>query len=212
MAFAKTENYSRSVFINCPFDATYKPIFEAIVFTIQSCGFEARSARERLNSAEVRIDKIVSLIADSRYAVHDLSRTESDDKFNLPRFNMPYELGLDIGCSRFSGEHGDKTALVLTAGPYDYQKYISDLAGQDPLDHGNDPRKAIKQVRDWLRTESGKKEVPSSANIVALYEEFRTELPTIAKALGHDPDDLLFADFSEMIRSWLAMKGKKAAE
>lgn len=103
----------------------------------------------------------------------------------------------------------DKTALILTTGPYDYQKYISDLAGQDPLDHGNDPSRAIKQVRDWLRTESGKSDIAAARNIVESYDEFRLKLPSIAGELGHDPDDLLFADFCDMIDKWLSVKGKK---
>ena len=44
--------YHRSVFINCPYDAQYSPMFEAIVFAIMACGFRAVTARSRLNSAE----------------------------------------------------------------------------------------------------------------------------------------------------------------
>lgn len=206
----KRDEYFRNVFINCPFDSPYKPIFEAVVFAIRACAFQPRCARERLNSAEVRIDRIASLIAESRYSIHDLSRVELDEKNQLPRFNMPFELGIDFGCRRFSPDCADKTALILTAGPHDYQKYISDLAGQDPLDHGNDPLQAIKQVRNWLRTESGTSEIPAAANIARLYNEFRLELPSIASELGHDPKDLLFADFCDMIDKWLFIKTKES--
>ena len=34
------------MFINCPFDAQYKPFFEAIVFAIFHCGFRPRCALE----------------------------------------------------------------------------------------------------------------------------------------------------------------------
>jgi hypothetical protein len=99
--------YDRTVFINCPFDAAYAPIFEAIVFTIHDAGFLPTCARERLDSSQVRIDKITRLIGQSRYSIHDLSRTEIDAATALPRFNMPLELGIDLGCKSFSRRHRD---------------------------------------------------------------------------------------------------------
>lgn len=39
-------NPSDQVFVNCPFDEAYKPLFDAIVFAITDLGFYARSARE----------------------------------------------------------------------------------------------------------------------------------------------------------------------
>ena len=41
------------VFLNCPFDDQYKPIFEALVFTIHACGFTARCALEDGGSERV---------------------------------------------------------------------------------------------------------------------------------------------------------------
>ena len=34
------------MFINCPFDAVYEPLFDAIVFAVYDCGFIARCALE----------------------------------------------------------------------------------------------------------------------------------------------------------------------
>jgi len=105
--------YQRNVFINCPFDTAYAPIFEAIVFAVHDAGFLPKCARERLDSSEVRLQKIVSLIGQSRFSVHDLSRTELDEKNFLPRFNMPLELGIDLGCKSFSPSHKDKSLLIF---------------------------------------------------------------------------------------------------
>lgn len=69
--------FTDSVFINCPFDREYAPIFEAIVFCVVACGFVPRCALEAGDSGTVRLDKIRGLIAGSRFAVHDLSRLES---------------------------------------------------------------------------------------------------------------------------------------
>ena len=34
-----TPNDERGVFINCPFDAQYQPLFRALLFAVEDCGF-----------------------------------------------------------------------------------------------------------------------------------------------------------------------------
>jgi hypothetical protein len=58
--------YDKSVFLNCPFDQAYKPLFEAIVFTVFDCGFRPRCALETEGGGQVRIERIFGLIGDSR--------------------------------------------------------------------------------------------------------------------------------------------------
>lgn len=55
-------DYDQNVFITCPFDPEYAPIFEAIVFAVNDPGFRLKCARERLDSSEVRLQKIFELI------------------------------------------------------------------------------------------------------------------------------------------------------
>ena len=55
------------VFINCPFDHTYKPIFDAIVFAVHDLGFVARSALEIDDGPEVRLTKIERIIEECRW-------------------------------------------------------------------------------------------------------------------------------------------------
>jgi hypothetical protein len=64
--------YDNSVFLNCPFDATYRPLFEAVTFAVYDCGFQPRCALEIDDGSQVRIDKITSIIAQCRLAVHDI--------------------------------------------------------------------------------------------------------------------------------------------
>lgn len=40
-----TDDYSFSIFYNCPFDNEYQPTFEAVLFTIYRCGFTLRCAK-----------------------------------------------------------------------------------------------------------------------------------------------------------------------
>lgn len=210
MGTRKTGDYPRNVFINCPFDAAYIPIFESIVFTVMACRFRPVTARQKLDSAEVRIDKIVALIGNARYSIHDLSRTEIDLDTRYPRFNMPLELGVDIGCRRFSRNHANKTALILVSEPFEYHKFISDIAGQDPVPHRNDPSIAIREVRDWLRTESGEKNIPGQKTIAKRYDQFRRDLPEIAEDLGLDIGDMTFVDFTSTIELWFAKTASTA--
>lgn len=197
------EEYAENVFINCPFDREYSPIFEAIVFAVNDAGFRPKCARERLDSSEVRLRKICALIASSRYSIHDLSRTALDDVNALPRFNMPLELGIDLGCKEFNPECADKSLLIFDSEQYRFQKFVSDLSGQDIHQHDNNPKTAVTRVRNWLRTESGRSSIPGGPAIFARYEAFRTDLPDICKELKLDVSDLTFTDFSYTIARWL---------
>lgn len=94
-------SYYENIFINCPFDKDYKPLLRPLLFTIIDCGFAPRIASESSDSGTVRVDKIIQLIKESCYSIHDISRIEPLKKQDLPRFNMPFELGLDLGCKHF---------------------------------------------------------------------------------------------------------------
>jgi hypothetical protein len=43
------------VFINCPFDDAYWPLFKALVFTIFACGYRSRCALEVNDNGELRL-------------------------------------------------------------------------------------------------------------------------------------------------------------
>src|ERR1700686_3205317 len=146
------KDYNVNVFINCPFDPAYKPLFNAIVFVTIYCGFRARCALEIDDGSQVRIDKIFAVIEECRFGIHDLSRTQLDKATGLPRFNMPLELGMFLGAKRFGDAlQKRKLCLILDRDTYRYQKYISDIAGQDIRAHKSSEGNAISITRDWLR-------------------------------------------------------------
>lgn len=148
------KDYEKNVFINCPFDNLYNPFFETIVFAVHDIGFRPRCAREASNAGQVRLSKIMDIISECKYSIHDLSRTELDAGSGLPRFNMPLELGLDLGCKRFGKPfQTEKVVLVLDVDPYRYQKFISDISGQDIYAHKNSKATLINVIRDWFRLE-----------------------------------------------------------
>nr|CAE27714.1 hypothetical protein RPA2273 [Rhodopseudomonas palustris CGA009] len=63
----QSADYDDSVFVNCSFDSQYKPVFNAIVFTIILCGFRARCALEIDDGSQPRIEKIFSIIERCRF-------------------------------------------------------------------------------------------------------------------------------------------------
>ena len=139
--------YERQIFINCPFDDEYIPLFRVIVFIVQACGYEVRCALESQDAGEVRISKILRLIKHCRMGIHDVSRTALDPVNGLPRFNMPLELGLFLGAAHFGNPvQRKKHALILDTERFRYQKFISDIADQDIKAHGNDPSRVIHAV------------------------------------------------------------------
>jgi hypothetical protein len=138
-------SFTQNVFINCPFDDIYTPLFNAIIFTIHDIGFRPRCALEASNAGQVRLDKLYQIISECKYSVHNLSRAQLDNKTRLPRFNMPLELGIDLGCKRFSnGVQNEKVILILDSKPYRYQKFISDITGQDIYAHQNRSKRLSK--------------------------------------------------------------------
>lgn len=197
-------NPARNVFINCAFDDEFAPGFQALIFAVTACGFIARCAREMDDASETRIDKLYRIVDQSRFSIHDLSRTELDPQHELPRFNMPLELGIFLGAKRFGDESNRlKRCLVLDTEKYRFQKFISDLAGMDITDHGGDPRRMVGRVRDWLVTVSRRRSISSTAAILESYDAFRAALPGIAEDNGLDAADLAYADFERLVLAWV---------
>jgi hypothetical protein len=95
--------YEKSVFINCPFDDAFQPLFHAIVLTVAARGFTPRSARESEGEADPRIVRIARGLMESKYSIHDLSRYQGAGAENLARFNMPLELGIALGMRYLKG-------------------------------------------------------------------------------------------------------------
>ena len=203
----QSTHYNDNVFINCPFDSAYKKLFDAMVFAVHDCGFIPRCALEEDDASQVRIDKIYSMIADCRYGIHDISRTE-DKSSGLPRFNMPLELGVFLGAKKFGiEEQKRKKCLILDTEPYRYQQFISDIAGQDIQAHNDAPELTVKVVRDWLRNVSRRETIPSGSVIWERYQNFVGNLPQMVQEYQYVVEELTFNDYASMVAQWLETKG-----
>lgn len=200
---ARTQS-TNNVFINCPFDVQFEPIFHAMIFAVYDCGYVARCALEIDDSSEIRIEKIFRLMGECRFGIHDISRTELDKKTRLPRFNMPFELGIFLGAKRFGNKfQKGKACLILDQQPYRYQSFISDIGGQDIKSHNGNPITAIARVRDFLNSASRRKTIPGGAQIGRRFKNFRADLPRIAKRVSLKRREITYGDFSNFVYSWL---------
>lgn len=202
----RSDSYSRSVFINCPFSPEYQPIFKAILFAVYACGYRPRCALEISDSSENRLSKIESVIAESQLAVHDISFVEIDRKTKLPHFNMPFETGLFFGAKRFGDRRQkQKVALILDKKGYRYRNSLSDISGQDISIHGGIAKSAIREVRDWLSARQGGKDptLPGGDHINRQYRRFSRDLPGASKRLKLKASELTYPDTCRAIEAWL---------
>ncbi len=207
-----SEEYDRSVFLNCPFDEQYHLLFDAILFTVSACGFRLRCALEIQDSAQARIEKIQKIIKECRLGIHDISRTTLDAISGLPRFNMPFELGLFLGAKYFGApKQKRKACIVIDVDRFRYQKFLSDIAGQDPVAY--DPTKIdalIGKIRDWLNSQPPQAAIPGPVRIRAEYQMFCGDRPQILLSLGLEEKDLSFTDRYQVINNWLTSRNPPA--
>lgn len=200
---------ARSVFINCPFDADYKPLLRAACFAILACGYAPRCALDYSDSGAVRFTEIVKMIAECDLSIHDISRVELDSGSQLPRFNMPLELGADLGL-RLEGpaRQRRRKTLILDAEPHRYDRTLSDISGMDIEAHANSAREVVRHVRDWLNAnrEPGASVLPGAAAINEDYNTYLKLAPDIIAELRLDPhDELPHPDYLHVVETALPM-------
>jgi len=194
----------RAVFINCPFSLDYQQHFRAIVFTVIRSGFRARSALEADDASENRFSKICSIISKCRYAIHDISKTESDPGSGLPRFNMPLELGVFLGAKKYGSlAQRRKKCIIFDRKPFRYQKFISDLAGQDIHSHDGKISKLVTETASWLRDEAQDPIVPGGQEIFREFNRFTRALPKVCKLRRLAPEEITYQDYRHAAATWI---------
>lgn len=170
------DRYPANVFINCPFDDEYFTLLRPLIFTIVYFGFNPRIALESSDSGKARIEKILTLIRESKFSVHDLSRLRAKKTEDYYRLNMPFELGIDFGLRSFVSAHSEKKALILETDEFEYMKAISDINGYDIKSHDDDIEKLIQCLRSWFAENAGLRNLNSSSKIYADFIVFTRDL------------------------------------
>lgn len=199
------DDFELNVFVNCPFDDDYRQLLITTIFTVKFLGYKPRLSLERADSAESRIEKIVGLINESKFGIHDLSRMVSTGSEEHFRMNMPFELGIDYGCQKLKGDvWAKKQILILEKERYRYQKALSDLSGSDIKNHDDDPIKLIKVIRDWFVTVESLR-VDGTKKIWNSFNDFQAYLyDEVVEEDGHDSvDDVQITEVMQHMSDWL---------
>lgn len=205
--------FHRNVFINCPFDDDYLRLLRPVLFTLIYLGFNPRIALGRTDSGELRINKIISLIEESKFSIHDLSRIRAKKAGEYSRFNMPFELGIDVGCRMFKGARSSKKKfLILETEKHRFQRALSDMSGVDIMPHNDNPREIVKVARDWLATEA-RPLPPGPSRIYSDFLDFMALNYKILRTKGYSKPDierLPAPELMECVRTWIRTCGRNS--
>lgn len=199
-------NFEKNVFVNCPFDREYLTLLQPILFTLVYLKFNPRIASERCDSGESRFSKICEIVQQSKYGIHDLSRIKAKKKDEYFRLNMPFELGLDIGCRIFSSKKlQTKRLLVLEEEKHSFQVALSDLSNSDIKSHGNEAIKVIQHVRNWF-VENDIKLLASPMIIWYSFTDFMKDFEDKRIKDGFHGSDIYempIPEYIDYVRSWI---------
>jgi hypothetical protein len=168
-----------SVFLNIPYDATFEKLFLAYIAGVSAFGFTPRATLE-IPFGERRLERILSLIRQSRYSIHDLSRVQLDRNApRTPRFNMPFELGLTVVLAR--SEDTNHSWIVCETLPHRIKKSLSDLDGTDPYIHGGTVAGVFRELGNAF---VGTARQPSVTEMAKIYRLLRAQLPAVLRTCG----------------------------
>lgn len=94
--------------------------------------------------------------------------------------------------------------MVLDTEQYRYQRYCSDIAGQDIRAHAGGPVAVIRHVRNFLSTHCPHSVfLPGPDRIAERFDHFRSELPGACAILHLDPAKLTFSDLTRLTLAYI---------
>jgi len=177
---AKSRKPAAEVFLNIPYDRKFENLFLAFISGISAFGLVTRATLE-ITSSSRRLDRILSLIQDCQYSIHDLSRVELDRIPPLtPRFNMPFELGLSVAHQKaLKGKTHEW--FVCEAKAFRIVKSLSDLNGTDPFIHDGQVAGLFRELCAIFQRPGRQ---PTVQQMWRIYRNLRRNLPAILRQAG----------------------------
>lgn len=174
----KRHRDSKAVFLNIPYDPQFESLCLAYVCGLACFGLVPRATLEIPGNR--RLDRIIGLIQECSFSIHDLSRVQLDrSKPRTPRFNMPFELGLAVAMERLvAPSHSWYVFETLNRRT---EKSLSDLAGTDVYIHGGTVGGVLSQLANAFIREERQ---PTILQMQSVYRYIRRELPAILKTSG----------------------------
>jgi hypothetical protein len=170
----------KSAFINIPYDDRFQDLYLAFIAGLTSFGLDPRATLE-VPGGTRRLDRIFELITSCQYSFHDLSRVQLDRRRpQVPRFNMPFELGLVLGWLKTS-RRSNHTWFVFESVRRRASKSLSDLDGTDPYIHDERPRGVFRELGNALVRSADQ---PTVQQMTTVYRNIKTASPLIVKNAG----------------------------
>src|SRR3954452_18148954 len=95
----KRNKNGKAVFLNIPYGEQFESLCLAYICGLACFGLVPSATLEIPGNR--RLDRIIELIQECSFSIHDLSRAQIDRyKPRTPRFNMPFELGLAVAMEK----------------------------------------------------------------------------------------------------------------
>jgi len=188
----------QSVFLNIPYDSQFQDLYLAYIVGLTQLGLNITATLPVPNQG--RLDRIIELIEQSDFSIHDLSRIETSS--GIPRFNMPLELGLALYRSKTT--NGRHRVFVFEKKRYRMQRSTSDISGIDPQIHHGRPLGVMVGLRNIFHQPGKTTTIPG---MLASYRAIKRRLPELKRIAGNQSlfeaaafSDLTFAALVERER------------
>jgi hypothetical protein len=165
----------QSVFLNIPYDSQFENLYLAYIVGLTQLGFKIKATLAVPNQG--RLGRIIGLIEESDFSIHDLSRIETT--LGIPRFNMPLELGLALYHSHAT--KGRHRVFVFEKTRYRMQRSTSDINGIDPLIHNGSPKGVMVGLRNIFHQPNKTTTVPE---MLSSYRAVKRRLPELRRIAG----------------------------
>ncbi len=164
-----------NVFLNVPFDREYEPLYVAQIAALTAFGSTPRSVLE-IPPHRGRLERLRTIIDGCEASVHDLSRVELWGNPPLPRFNMPFELGLALGIHR-----NNHKWFIFDSKPHRMSHSLNDLGGYDPAIHEGTPEGVLRAVTNAFGRKSLK---VRHDDLITLWSALRAVVPLVRRERG----------------------------
>jgi hypothetical protein len=161
------------VYLNLPCEPDFSELLLAYIAGLAVRGLRPRTALE-ITGGERRLDRIVDLVRQCNYSVHDLT-----PPFGGPRLNMAFELALAVGYQR---THPDShTWFVFETRRGRIERTLSDLNGSDIFIHQGKPARLFSELNNaFVRS----KRQPSMSEMRRMLADMKDALPAILQRSG----------------------------
>jgi len=123
------------VFLNIPFAESHEFLYLALISGLVALRLKPRSVLE-IPPQQYRLQRLYQLIVSCPYSIHDLSHvTLSNAGHRVPRFNMPFELGIAVAIALAQQRVKTHQFRIFEREPHRLQQSLSDVLGHDPYIH-----------------------------------------------------------------------------